>query len=63
MTRRPGDKAPEPPGGRAAERLRMFEDARRPEDTLQGQKKMSTKATKKRAPTRKGDGSNEEQTR
>jgi hypothetical protein len=30
MTKRPGDKTPEPPGGRAAERLRMFEEARRP---------------------------------
>jgi hypothetical protein len=30
MTKRPGDKTPDPPGGRAAERLRMFEDARRP---------------------------------
>jgi hypothetical protein len=30
MIRRPGDKTPEPPGGRAAERLRMFEEARRP---------------------------------
>ena len=26
--KRPGDKTPEPPGGRAAERLRMFENAR-----------------------------------
>jgi hypothetical protein len=32
MTKRPGDKTPEPPGGRAAERLRMFEDARRPRE-------------------------------
>jgi len=30
--KRPGDKSPEPPGGRAAERLRMFEDARRPKE-------------------------------
>jgi hypothetical protein len=30
--KRPGDKTPEPPGGRAAERLRMFEDARRPKE-------------------------------
>ena len=30
MTKRPGDETPEPPGGRAAERLRMFEEARRP---------------------------------
>ena len=28
--KRPGDTTPDPPGGRAAERLRMFEDARRP---------------------------------
>jgi len=39
MTRRPGDKTPEPPGGRAAERLRMFEDARRPKDISREQKK------------------------
>jgi len=39
MTRRPGDKIPEPPGGRAAERLRMFEDARRPKDISREQKK------------------------
>ena len=30
--KRPGDTTPDPPGGRAAERLRMFEDARRPAD-------------------------------
>src|SRR5262245_26224334 len=30
MIRRPGDRSPEPPGGRAAERLRMFEQARLP---------------------------------
>jgi hypothetical protein len=30
MVKRRGDTTPEPPGGRAAERLRMFEDARRP---------------------------------
>jgi hypothetical protein len=30
MTKRPGDNTPEPPGGRAAERLKMFEDARKP---------------------------------
>ena len=28
MVRRRGDKASEPPGGRAAERLRQFEEAR-----------------------------------
>ncbi len=30
MTRRPGDKEPEPPGGRAAERLREFVEQRYP---------------------------------
>jgi hypothetical protein len=28
--KRPGDKTPDPPGGRAAERLRQFEEARLP---------------------------------
>jgi len=28
--KRPGDKTPDPPGGRAADRLRMFEEARKP---------------------------------
>jgi hypothetical protein len=31
MTRRPGDRTPEPRGGRAAERLREFLDQRYPE--------------------------------
>lgn len=30
MTKRRGDKTPEPPGGRAGERLRQFLDARMP---------------------------------
>ena len=30
MTRRPGDREPEPPGGRAAERLREFIEHRFP---------------------------------
>jgi len=30
MVKRKGDETPTPPGGRAAERLRQFEDARRP---------------------------------
>jgi hypothetical protein len=29
MVKRRGDVTPEPPGGRAAERLRMFEESRR----------------------------------
>jgi hypothetical protein len=47
MTRRPGDKAPEPPGGRAAERLRMFEEARRPKTVSRRQKKKAAKGKKK----------------
>lgn len=31
--KRPGDKTPERPGGRAASRLRQFEEARRPGPT------------------------------
>jgi hypothetical protein len=54
MTRRPGDKTPEPPGGRAAERLRMFEDARKPSDVSPAKKKRkSAKTNKKDAPTQR----------
>ena len=28
--KKPGDKSPDPPGGRAAERLRQFDEARLP---------------------------------
>jgi len=41
--KRPGDKTPEPPGGRAAERRRMFEDARRPKDASVKPKKGARK--------------------
>jgi hypothetical protein len=34
MTRKPDDPNPEPPGGRAAERLREFLEKRLPEDAL-----------------------------
>jgi hypothetical protein len=34
MTKRRGDTTPEPPGGRAAERLKMFESARAPTPEL-----------------------------
>jgi hypothetical protein len=55
MTRRPGDRTPEPPGGRAAERLRMFEDARRPKEVSGGKKKgKSARHAKKDAPMKKG---------
>jgi CelD/BcsL family acetyltransferase involved in cellulose biosynthesis len=50
MTRRPGDRTPEPMGGRAAERLRMFEEARRPPASSQDQtRKPPGRATKPRS--------------
>jgi hypothetical protein len=48
MIRRRGDKTPDPPGGRAAERLRMFELARRP-DVTPAQKE---KPTSNKKPTK-----------
>jgi hypothetical protein len=39
MVRRAGDKTSEPPGGRAAERLRMFQEARRAKTAPQAKKK------------------------
>ena len=60
MTRRRGDKTPEPAGGRALERLRMFEEARRPKEVVPGKKKnKSAKVSKKDAPLKKGVPSDE----
>jgi len=53
MVRRPGDKTPEPPGGRAAERLRMFELARGRAETTPDQPSKPSKPSKKKKP-RKG---------
>jgi len=51
MVRRPGDKTPEPAGGRAAERLRMFQEARRVKTISQAKKKKkSPKDAKKDCP-------------
>ena len=63
MTKRPGDKTPEPSGGRAAERLRMFEEARRPKKVSPGhpKKKRSAKNAKKDKLVKKGGSLNEEQ--
>jgi hypothetical protein len=56
MVRRPGDKKPEPPGGRAAERLRMFQDARRPKRGSKAKKKKKrTKDTQMDAPVKGGN--------
>jgi hypothetical protein len=35
--KRPGDITPDPPGGRAAERLRQFEEARKPTSDKQAE--------------------------
>lgn len=39
MVRRAGDKTSEPPGGRAAERLRMFQEARHAKTGASAKKK------------------------
>ena len=54
MVKRPGDKTPEPPGGRAAERLRMFEEARRPRNVPGTRKPPTTTRSGKATPTKKG---------
>ncbi len=60
MIRRPGDKTPEPPGGRAAERLRMFEEARRPQLPKSAPPK---KPTKPKTRSKTAGGVSEKQTR
>jgi hypothetical protein len=60
VIRRPGDKEPEPPGGRAAERLRMFDEARRPHAPQGSPRKKTDKRNKR---SKKGDANDEEQTR
>jgi hypothetical protein len=54
MTKRPGDETPEPAGGRAAERLRMFEDARQPKSDPEPEKKPKSKSKKERDKKPKG---------
>ena len=62
--RRRGDKTPEPPGGRAAERLRMFQDARRPKEVSKVKKKKKPgKDATRDLPVKKGLSSDEEQGR
>lgn len=53
MVKRRGDTTPEPVGGRAAERLRMFVDARRPK-TDPKKRKRSGKGPTKLLPGHKG---------
>lgn len=64
MTKRPGDKTAEPPGGRAAERLRMFEEARRGKKKVsrapKKKKKRAAKNAKEDATVKKGALSDEE---
>ena len=42
MVKRRGDKTPEPPGGRALERLRLFEEARGIAPKQKGKKPQGT---------------------
>ena len=64
MTRRPGDAKRDPPGGRAAERLRMFEQARglsatpqdlKPKQAAKASKPPRLSASKRRPPDAKQD--------
>jgi hypothetical protein len=48
MTKRPGDTKPDPPGGRALERLRMFEEARAPKKAPKAKAPPKLSARKKR---------------
>lgn len=64
MTKRPGDTTPDPPGGRAMERLQMFEYARRPTVELPGLKpEKPKKAAKKAGPAKKRSASHAKQDR
>ena len=55
MTKRRGDKTPEPPGGRAAERLRMFVEARQPKTGLAAKQKKRRQGPKKPGTTNQGE--------
>lgn len=60
MVKRRGDKTSEPPGGRAAERLRMFEQARQPDP----KKAFTSKAQpKEKTRAKKPEGENEDKAR
>jgi hypothetical protein len=50
--KRPGDKSPDPPGGRAAERLRQFEDARLPPAEREERERREERAQDAEKPTR-----------
>jgi len=56
VVKRRGDIAPEPPAGRAAERLRMFLDARRPKPGRKKPKGSAAAARKRSATKQKEDG-------
>jgi hypothetical protein len=60
MVKRRGDKTPEPPSGRAAERLRMFEQARQPDR----KETFTSKAPPmEKKPAKKPEGKDENETR
>lgn len=61
VVRNPKDRSPEKPGGRAAERLRQFEKARRPSDqkTQQDRSGRPAEGTPQEGVDRKGGSKNE----
>jgi hypothetical protein len=68
VIKRPGDKNPDPPGGRAAERLRMFEAARKPMQVIQkentkGRGKSKLDESTDNGPNKTGKASDAEQDR
>jgi hypothetical protein len=63
--KRPGDHTPEPPGGRAAERLRLFEGARDPstEETAEGLVRQPAGKAKRAKPAKKRSSQHAKQAR
>jgi len=59
MARNPKDESKEPPGGRALERLRQFENARRPAVTPDAEKAKPAPDEADRAPPKERGGRHE----
>lgn len=60
--KRPGDKSPTPPGGRAAERLRQFEEARLPPEERERRRAEEERiARKETGKKRKGDAADQDE--
>ena len=61
--KRPGDTTPDPPGGRAAERLRLFEGARRRPSKGKAESLVKPAPDKKGTAPKKRSTTHAEQTR